>query len=77
MNNIYRYDKQGDISSANHNFVKIMQTMTKKSYKFKKNHTSRWYDDTQYCKISYPNSTSSMRYKKEQISSQEVVQMIC
>ena len=41
-----------------------MQTTTKKSSKFKKNHTSRWYDDTQPCKIFCPNSTSSVRYKK-------------
>ena len=29
-----------------------------------KNDTCRWYDDTQLCKISCLNSTSSVRYKK-------------
>ena len=29
----------------------------------KKNHTCRWYIDIQFCKISYPNSTSFVRYK--------------
>ena len=43
---------------------KLVQTTTKKLFKFtKKNHTCRWYDDTQLCKICCPNSTSFVRYK--------------
>ena len=43
---------------------KLVQTTAKGSSKFiKKNHTCRWYDDTQPCKISCPNSTLFVRYK--------------
>ena len=37
--------------------------MTKSSLNSQKNHTYRWYDDKQPCKISCPNSTSFVRYK--------------
>ena len=37
--------------------------MVKKLSKFiKNNHTCRWYDDTQPCKTSCPNSTSFVKY---------------
>ena len=53
----------GNISGGNHNSWKLIQTAVKKSSKFTKNHTCRWYDDTQSCNISCPNSTSFVRYK--------------
>ena len=34
-----------------------MQTTAKNHLNLLQNHTCRWYDDTQPCKISYPNST--------------------
>ena len=42
---------------------KPVQTMEKKWSKFTKNHTCRWYDDIQFCKISCPNLTSFVRYR--------------
>ena len=42
---------------------KPVQTTAKKSSKFIKKITRRWYDDTQPCKISCPNSTLFVRYK--------------
>ena len=53
----------GNISGGNHNSWKLIQTSVKNSSKFTKNHTCRWYDDTQSCNISCPNSTSFVRYK--------------
>jgi len=43
---------------------KPVQTTAKKLFKFtKKNHTCRWYDDTQSYKIFCPNSISFVIYK--------------
>ena len=54
-----------NISSANYNFVKTRINHSKKSHlNSKKNHTCRWYDDTQPYKIFCPNLTPSVRYKK-------------
>ena len=44
--------------------MKIRANHCKKiDYIYQKNHTCRWYDDTQSFKISYSNSTSFVRYK--------------
>jgi hypothetical protein len=44
--------------------VKILcKLQQKKCLHSKKNHTYRWYDDTQPSKISYTNSVSFVRYK--------------
>ena len=52
---------------------KSVKTIVKKSSKFtKKNHTSRWYDGTQPYKISCPNSTSSVRYKKNKFQARKL-----
>ena len=49
-----------------HNLVKyLIQT-------HKKNHTCRWYDDTQSCKISCPNSTSYVRYKNNKFQARKL-----
>jgi hypothetical protein len=44
--------------------VKICANHGKKSSKFKKNHTCRWYDDTRLCKICFPKPTSSVSIQK-------------
>ena len=54
-----------------------LQTTAKKSSKFtKKNHTCRWYDDTQFCKISYPNSILFVRYKNNKFQTKSSLDKI-
>jgi hypothetical protein len=56
---LHRRNIRRALTKAHHHFFlehivqtelswKPIQTMTKKSYKFTKNHTYRWYDDTQF-----------------------------
>ena len=37
-----------------------------------KNHTCRWYDDTQFCKISCSNSTLLVRYKNNKFQDRKL-----
>ena len=52
---------------------KSVQTTAKKLSKFiKKNHTYRWYYDTQSCKISCSNLTSFVRYKNNKFQANKL-----
>ena len=54
----------GNVSGGNHSFRENSYKLWQKSHlNSQKNHTCRWYDDTQLYKISCPNSTSFVRYK--------------
>jgi hypothetical protein len=53
-------------------FVKPMQATAKSRINSPKNHTCRWYDDTQPCKIFYPNSTAFVRYKNNWFQSRKL-----
>ena len=63
----------GNISSANHNFVKKnCKSRQKSRLNSPKNHTCRWYDDTQPYKISCPNSTLFVRYKNDKFQARKM-----
>ena len=54
----------GNVLGGNHNLHENpCKSWQKSRLNSPKNHTCRWYDDTQSCKISCPNSTSFVRYK--------------
>jgi hypothetical protein len=63
----------GNVSCGNHtlreNSCKPWQNSRLNS---QKNHICRWYDDTQPCKISYPKSTSFVRYKNNKFQVRKV-----
>ena len=54
----------GNVSGGNHNLRENPYKLRQKNrLNSPKNYTCRWYDDTQFCKISCPNLTSFVRYK--------------
>ena len=64
---------KGNISGGNCN---LRENSCKPRQKIRlnspKNHTCRWYDDTQPCKISCPNSTSFVRYKNNNFQTKKL-----
>ena len=54
----------GNVFGGNYNFHKnSYKSQQKNCLNSPKKHICRWYDDTQFYKISCPNSTSFVRYK--------------
>ena len=63
----------GNISGGNRNLRENPCKPRQKSrLNSPKNHTCRWYDDTQPCKISCPNSTSFVRYKNNKFQARKL-----